>query len=90
MRPCEICGSRRGDGEDSSLLQCYAVSTGKQLPRFHDIVHIHGEAVTHLRLPDPEDAGTIILRNAGNFFYQSIRRNVSKHLNLPSLRLLED
>jgi hypothetical protein len=66
------------------------VSTGEQLPRFQDIVHIHGQAVTNLRLPDPEDTGTIILRNAGNFFYQSILRNVSKHLNLPSLRLLKN
>lgn len=68
LRPCEICGSRRSVGEDSSLLQCYAVPIGKQLPRFQDIVHIHGQAVTHLSMPDPEDIGTIILRKAGNFF----------------------
>jgi hypothetical protein len=31
---CEIWGSHSGDAEDSSLLKCYAVSTGKYVLTF--------------------------------------------------------
>ena len=36
--PCDILASHSGVGEDSSLLGCYTMQTGKELPTFRKLL----------------------------------------------------
>ena len=64
---CEISGSHSGVGDDSILLECDDVKTGKYLPSFTTMVLPSNFRNSVLRLRDPELTGFTIRRDGGQY-----------------------
>jgi len=56
----------RGADESSSLMGCYAVQNGEQLPTFRNIIHLLCQTVQgRPRMLDAEQKSVMLLRNFG-------------------------
>jgi hypothetical protein len=64
---CETSGSNSGVGEDSILLECDVVKTGKYLPRFTTMVVPSTFRTSVLGLLDPELTVFTVLRD-GDYY----------------------
>lgn len=66
---CEIWGTHSNVADDPRLLGCGTVSLGECFPTFWRIIapSSSGSVQELLDLLDPEDEGTTILKNSGNY-----------------------